>query len=241
VDGFILIPATGKNHDIRYIQNKDTPCVLIDRLIENCAADAVLVDNIGGSFAAVSHLIESGVQKIGFIGGDQNLTPARERYAGYKNALKKHGIEIDETIIRFGDFHVESGYSCMEELLSIPDPPNHIFIANYYMHLGATKFLIESDSPQVSSVHLSSFDDMGLPPFLGFNVISVAQPIEEIGKKAASLLLSRIAGADIPFPQTLRLPTKIIEHTDNRRRFLWKSSSKENRKTDFRAECPRLA
>lgn len=210
VDGIIIIPATGQGEHYRHLRDMNMPVVLVDRLVDNFDADAVLVDNINGSYMAVEYLINHGHRRIGFIGGDMRISSARERYEGYKRALKDYCIPVEEEIIKFGDFHVQGGYEIVKELMDLQNPPEHIFISNYYMHVGATKYLIENQNILRKPVSIASFDDMELSSILGFCSVRIRQPMMEIGCKAAQLLLSRIRNEDVCFPQIIRLKSGLI-------------------------------
>jgi len=210
VDGVIIIPATSEGKHYRQLKDMNMPVVLIDRLVNNFEADAVLVDNINGSYTAVEHLINNGNKRIGFIGGDISLTSAGERYEGYKRALSDYCIPLENEIIKFGDFHVSGGYKLMQELMSLPVPPPYVFIANYYMHVGATKFLIEHRGLLSHSVSIASFDDMELSAILGFCKVRIAQPMMDIGCRAAQLLMARINREERAVPEIVRLKTSLI-------------------------------
>jgi LacI family transcriptional regulator len=209
VDGVIIIPSTNQGQHFGKSVDPGIPVVFVDRMVDGFAADVVLVDNINGAYSIVEYLIKEGDRRIGFIGGDLKITPAHERYAGYKRALEDYHIPVEENIIKFGDFHTGSGYKLMGELMEQSDPPSIVFIANYFMHIGATKYLIDNNGQLRFSVSIASFDDMELSSILGFSRLTVVQPMHEMGVKTAQLLLSRINGDDIPFPQTIRLKTSI--------------------------------
>ena len=215
VDGVIIIPATGEGRHFNQLKDMEMPVVLADRLVENFAADAVPVDNINGSYTAVEYLINRGQKRIGFISGDMRLTSAKERYDGYLRALNEYCIPMEEEIVKFGDFHIQSGYDIMKELMEVNNPLYHVFIANYYMHVGATKYLIEHRESLKHQVSIASFDDMELSSILGFCDITIGQPMMEIGSKAAQLLLSRINCEEMDFPEIIRLKTRLItkQHT----------------------------
>lgn len=210
VDGMIIIPATGEGKHFGQLKDLDMPVVLVDRLVKDFQADAVLVDNINGTYSAIEHLISQGHRRIGFIGGDLRITSARERYEGYKRALTDYRISLEDDIVKFGDFHIEGGYKLMEEMVKSNCPPSYVFISNYYMHVGATKYLIEHGVTPGQSVTIASFDDMELSSILGFCKIRIAQPMMEIGSKAAEMLLSRINGEYDGETRIMRLKTQLI-------------------------------
>jgi LacI family transcriptional regulator len=210
VDGIIIIPCSDKGEHFTRASVSGMPIVLADRLTDDFLYDAVLVDNINGCYTAVEHLINKGSRRIGFIGGDIRLTSAKERYQGYIRALEDYRIPIDESIVKFGDFHVQSGYSLMKELMQGANIPQYVFAANYYIHVGATKYLIESGCSIQDKVSLASFDDMELSSILGFCKLRVRQPVLEIGSRAAQLLISRINGEEFLSPQVIRLKAELV-------------------------------
>ncbi|MCX7711155.1 MAG: LacI family transcriptional regulator [Clostridia bacterium] len=209
VDGMIVIPASNEGSHFNLFKESRIPVVLVDRLVEGFQADAVLVDNINGCYSAVEYLINKGHRRIGFIGGDMRLTSARERYEGYTRALADYCIPIEDCIIKFGDFHAQSGYEMMKQLMHGENPPEYVFISNYFMHIGATKYLMEKNSQLNHKVSIASFDDMELTSILGFCDVIVDQPISEIGYKAAELLMERMNGTDSIFPQIVRFKTNL--------------------------------
>ncbi len=203
VDGAIIIPGSSLGSHFSLFQDK--PIVLVDRTVDDFEADAVLSDNFRGTYDAVQYSINKGAERIGFLGGDMDLTSARERYEGYLAALKDNGLEPDESIILFGDYHTQSGFLLMKSLMEHSNPPEHIFIANYFMHLGAARYLLESPGGS-EGLHILSFDDLPLASFFPYSSIIVAQPMEEIGRKAADILIQRIQGLE-DAPRIIRLPT----------------------------------
>lgn len=203
VDGAIIIPGSCLGSHFSLFNEK--PIVLIDRMVDDFKTDAVLSDNYKGTYDAVQYSVDKGAKRIGFLGGDMNLTSARERYEGYLAALKDNNLAIDESIILFGDYHSRSGYVLMRTLMEQPAPPEHIFISNYFMHLGAARYLLESGT-DAKGLHILSFDDLPLAAFFPYSSIIVAQPMEEIGQKAADLLIKRIHGLKDD-PRIIRLPT----------------------------------
>ena len=219
VDGIIWIPASSDGRHAREVRNTGIPIIAVDRMPDGGGIDAVLVDNTGGSREAVNHILDSGYSRVGFIGGDMSLTSARERYEGYCLALAEQSIPLEKEIIRFGDFHVQSGYDLMAELSALDRPPEYVFIANYYMHIGAAKYLAEvQDGGRERSARIAHFDDMEITSLLGFSSLTIRQPMEEIGLSAAGLLIERIetpeCGGAAASAETniIRLATRLIEH-----------------------------
>ena len=210
VDGLIVIPSGSSGLHFEAAVRRGIPLVLVDRTVEDFSSDAVLVDNINGTYQAIEVLLLKGNTRIGFLGGDQGLTSARERYDGYRRALDDYRVPLDESLVRFGDFHTASGFQLMRELMEQDDPPPWVFVSNYFMHIGATRFLMENRNrlPVVPSI--VSFDEMELSFSLGYCRMIVRQPIREIGTRAAEFLLSRISGEFTGAPRLARLKTELV-------------------------------
>ncbi|MDC7242316.1 MAG: LacI family DNA-binding transcriptional regulator [Spirochaetales bacterium] len=205
VDGAIIIPGSSRGEHFSLME--DTPVVLVDRLVEGFTSDAVLSDNFQGSYDAVRQAVDMGARAIGFLGGDKDLTSARERFEGYAQACRDLGVAFNEETVLFGDYHEDSGYRLMKQLMESDGAPDYVFISNYFMHVGAARYLLESgrDFP---GLHVLSFDDLPLAAFFPCISLIIAQPMEEIGRKAADLLLKRIDGSTEK-RQTFRLPTSM--------------------------------
>ena len=206
VDGIILIPESDRGDHLR--TTDPLPLVLVDRTVDDPAYDAVLADTYCGTFEAVNLALDEGAERIGFIGGDIHLSTARERYEGYKDALTARNLVPREQDILFGDYHEESGYRLMRELMEQTDFPRYVFISNYFMHLGAARYLLENTA-LYEGLHILSFDDMPLASFFPYSSVIVAQPMVEMGRRAAQLLLKRIGGDRKDFPLTVKLHTSL--------------------------------
>lgn len=211
VDGMIIIPSSREGSHFRRLQEMGIPVVLVDRLVEGFSSDAVLVDNFDGAYRAVDYLIQSGQRRFAYIGGDLSLSNFQERYDGFRSALSDRGVPLEEEFVRLGDTHIDSGYRLARELFSSPDCPRQVFIANYYLHVGAVRRLGELDDSLRRGIEISSFDDMTLSSVLGFSGLTVKQPMSRIGREAAGLLMKRIEGDGDGFPRLVRLPTRLVK------------------------------
>jgi LacI family transcriptional regulator len=214
VDGILIIPVGSKCAHYAVLKEHDIPFIAMDRVPEDIETDAVLVNNIDASRRITEAVIQKGHTRIGFIGGNMDLTSAKERYEGYRQALKNYHIPYDDSIVQFGDFHIQSGADCAKRLLELSRPPDFLYIANFYMHIGAVKYLMRLPRRGGDLIpRIASFDEMEITSALGFSDISAAQPMEQIGREAAALILRRIQNDTAAFPKVIRLPATLIDHT----------------------------
>ena len=212
VDGAIVIPGVGRGSHFGMFRDAGVPIVLVDRMVEDYRCDAVLVDNEDAVYRAVSTLWLAGHRDFGFIGGQSHITTAAERYQGFVRAIRDSGGRINPELTRFGDFHTESGYHLFKELMGLPQPPRTVVIANYFMQIGALRYAARHRDQLPPDLFLASFDDSDLAAVAGIPSLSISQPIDDIGRRAADILVSRLRGTVSGPPRIERLATEIIEN-----------------------------
>ena len=92
VDGILLTKACGRLPADLHAQLKASrvPVVQLMRLGTGLRSDVVTVDEEGGAYEAVTHLLRLGYTRIGMLNGP-NVSTSRRRLAGYRQALESHG------------------------------------------------------------------------------------------------------------------------------------------------------
>jgi LacI family transcriptional regulator len=210
VGGLIISPAPVSDYqELDRLRQQNIPIILLDRCADGFEFDTVRVDNVQGSFMAVSHLLEQGYTRIALIGGTADLTTARERHEGYQKALEAAGIPLDKTLVKHGDYKKESGYRLARDLMSLREPPQAIFAANNLMTLGTLQALQEMQVRIPQDVALVGFDDMPWSGQLCPPLTAVAQPTYDLGREAGRLLLRRMHDHDAA-NQSIVLQTRLI-------------------------------
>lgn len=210
VDGIIVMPVGDSGDHIRQVQESGMPIVLMDRLVNNWQCDGVVSDNVNGAYQAVAAIINRGHKRIGIVAGPQNIYTARERLEGYKRALKDYNLEFDNNLIFYSDLTYESAAVAVSEFLKSNDPPTAIFTSNYETTIGATKFILDRNLVIGEDISLFGYDQMELTQIIRPPISLVIQPIEEMGKRVAELLVSRMKGDYTGFPVISRLKNEIL-------------------------------
>ena len=210
VAGLILVPTSSVDTSgLDRLKRVGIPVVLFDRTVNGLQVDVVKVDNQRGAYEAVQHLIDLGSRRIGTLTGATHLSTGDERYRGYREALTRAKLPIDETLVKYGDFRTESGYRLTHELMAMPCPPDAIFAANNMMTLGALRALRELDIRIPEQIRLVGFDDMPWSSELYSSLTSVSQPTYELGREAVQLLMNRIAQPNAAY-RTVTLQTELV-------------------------------
>jgi LacI family transcriptional regulator len=207
VAALIVVPSAGSEYGyLRAERRHGLPLVFLDRPPNRLAADAVLTANFDGAVQGVSHLLESGHRRVGFIGDvPTTLYTRRERFRGYRHALDTAGIPIDPDLVEHGHHENDAAEATMR-LLQSPAPPTAIFAANNLASMGVVMALTRAHRRDIAVV---GFDDFTFADLFEPGITVVAQDAEQLGAAAAELVLSRLDG-DRTKARTTVLPTQLI-------------------------------
>ncbi len=214
VDG-VIVATTFKDSSF-YDQPRfaKTPLVFIDRLLPLFNTNYVVIDNYGGSLEVVTYLIKKGSKKIACL----SITPSylstiEDRVNGYKDALLKNKLKQDDSLIkliRFENINEDVDNALKELLTSHPDL-DAVYALNNHIATALLKTIRKKEFEKHSDrLRIASFDDIELFNIIDKKVVSVSQPIEEIGKNASLLMLDIIDGKQLNKSNVV-LATKVIE------------------------------
>ena len=185
------------------------PVVTVDRSLAHTVMDKVEVDNLHGAFEAVEFLVQRGHTRIGLIAGVPNVSTSRERRQGYEEGLAAHNIPSRAEYIRIGDYKQASGRVLAEELLALSAPPTALFVANNLMAVGAIEAIHQRNLKIPGDVAVIGFDDLPWAEALDPPLTVIRQPVYEVGRVAAELLLKRLNDPKRPATH-LKLSPKLV-------------------------------
>lgn len=191
VDGVIVPPVSANDSEVQRLVESDIAVVCVDRLLRDTRVDTIISDNRKGAHEAVSHLIDQGHERIGFIGGIPQISTSTERREGYEQALRDHGLPIDNELIKEGDSRRELGRHLTEQLLKLDCPPTALFTGNNLTTLGALSALNMHDVLVPDEMALVGHDDVPWAMALNPPPTVIDQPAYEIGRRAAEILFER--------------------------------------------------
>jgi LacI family transcriptional regulator len=208
VDGIVLAPTSHPERKVlNYLAASKLPAVLVDRVLPD-PFDQVGVENIESTATLVSHLVQHGHRRIGFIAGAAAVPTSAERVQGYELALARAGIPMDPSLLRHGQSLIEPAHAVTRELLALASPPSAIVAANNMMTIGAVRAIRDAGLSIPQQIALVGFDDFDWADYFEPRLTVMAQPGREIGLKAVRLLLRRMKNASAK-PQVVRLTPEI--------------------------------
>ena len=200
-DGVIIVaPVAGEF-------NIDAPIVSIDPLASNPNYPAVHATNYLGAMEAMAYLLGLGHRRIGFISGRAELESSNRRLMGYRDALEKAGLPVDETLIASGDYTTETGVSGARTLLALEQAPTAIFASNDQMAMGVFQVAAEMGLRIPEDLSVIGFDNITESKYMGLTTVD--QFISEMGYVATQMLIKLINGIELE-DQTYRMQTRLV-------------------------------
>lgn len=209
VDGVIVPPVSMEDPAVKRLLESDIAVVCVDRRMKNTRVDTILSDNRKGAYEAVTHLIDLGHERIGFIGGISHISTLTDRREGYERALRDHNLAVDPALIKEGEYRRERGKRHTKDLLDLDRPPTAIFTGNNLATLGTLSALNQRDVAVPSEMALVGYDDVPWAQALNPPPTVIDQPGYEMGSRAAELLLQRLNDPDRS-PTVVTLQPKLI-------------------------------
>ena len=207
-DGLLLILPRHPEAYLQVLRQRRFPYVLVDHQGIDNRGPAVGATNWQGAFDATKYLIDLGHRRIGFITGDREMGCATDRLAGYRAALEHCGLPADPALTREGDFFQIRGYTAANELLALPEPPTAIFASNDVMAFGVMEAVRDHHLRIPDDISIVGFDDVPQATQVHPPLTTVHQPLEQMGRAAARLLLEIIQEPDRP-PPRIELATEL--------------------------------
>ncbi|WP_395359093.1 LacI family DNA-binding transcriptional regulator [Streptomyces sp. YH02] len=211
VDGVLLVSVHAADPLPDQVRALGLPAVLNGRRTEDERVAFVDSDNTGAGRAAVAHLAARGRRAVATITGPLDMYVARCRLDGYREGLAEAGLAADDGLVATGDFTEEGGRRAMRELLDRRPDLDAVFAASDVMAAGARGVLREAGRRVPEDVALVGVDDSAVARHMDPPLTSVRQPIEEMGRTMARLLLQEIAAPSEPDEQPRQmLPTELV-------------------------------
>jgi LacI family transcriptional regulator len=207
----ILAGISKQTHTFQHLQeviNADIPLVLYDRPCPSLPCDQVVSDDYLGAFKAVEYLIQTGCKRIMFFSSPMQLEVAHRRYQGWRDALQRYGMPIDEEMIVTCDSRAQAIIET-PMILKQADKPDAIFCVNDDCASGVlyAAQILGLNIPQDLSI--CGFSNAPLCRNTFPMLTTVEQHGVEIGKHAIIRLLKRLNG-DERIAQTEMIATDLI-------------------------------
>ena len=192
LDGMLLLKTKFNDANIPVLAESGFPFVLVNHKKNSQNINFVDSRNIKGAKMAVEYLYEKGHLKIAFVEGSLDETNAKDRLKGYEEAIRELDLENRNEWIVNGDFDKDKAYMETDKLLNCRERPTAIFCSDDYMAIGVMERIKEFGLSVPEDIAIIGFDDIEIGAYVKPSLTTIRQPLHELGKTAAEVLLKII-------------------------------------------------
>ncbi|MGB0100686.1 MAG: LacI family DNA-binding transcriptional regulator [Nocardioides sp.] len=206
VDAVLVLSLKPSPEELERLFRLGRPVTIVGADLPGWAT--VRIDDEDAATTATQHLLDLGHERIAYVGGATegvlDFTAPSARLSGYRTALERAGVPVPG-LEYDGGFNVDGGLQAARAALERPDRPTAIFAASDEMAIGALRAARELGLRVPEDVSVIGIDDHEMSSY--FDLTTVAQPVHEQGRIAATQVLAALAGSE---PRQVILPTELV-------------------------------
>ncbi len=189
VDGFILMTASRKQSHIKALAEIGAPFIVWGVPTPGSTYSSVSGDNFTGGRLAAEHLLRSGRQRIGFLGGPPDEVEVQQRYKGFESAMQAVCCALDPNRVVYGDYSHTSGITAMKRLLQQSPDLDAVFVNSDLMAIGAINVIQSLGKRVPEDIAVVGYDDLSIAAYNNLPLTTVRQNIPLAGKLLAQNLV----------------------------------------------------
>lgn len=184
---------------IALVREGAVPAVVFGRPVAEIEDACVVMNNERGGVLATQHLLDHGHRHVAHVTGPLSFPDARDRLHGYRRTLEAAGIPYVDRYVVESTFLETGGARAVARLLDRAPEITAIFFGNDQMAAGGMRTLREHGRDVPRDVSVVGFDDVFLAEYLAPTLTTVRQPLVDMGRAAARMLLARLgyAGGEV--------------------------------------------
>lgn len=208
VDGIVVIGLQPTAAETAWLGRHAPPVSLVGSEVPGWPS--VRIDDHGAATTAMEHLTDLGHRRIGYVGLSLDayvFSTPQERLRGYREHLTAHGLRSDPAWEVAGEFRRDTAEEGALRMLAREDRPTAVFAASDEMAFGVLSAAQQLGLRVPEDLSVIGIDDHEMAGYL--DLTTVAQPVLDLGRSAAHLLLRRLAGDTDPSTDGLLLPTRL--------------------------------
>ena len=216
VDGFLLLNTAADDIAV------PVPVVAISAHIAIENVTNIILDHHRAAELALTHLYELGHRRIAFIRGPHAIPDAEFRWEGIQQVAREIDLKLDPALtvrIDAASWSMETGYhpmapeigyKPMQALLDKTRDFTAIFCFNDIAAIGAIRALKDAGLTVPGDVSVVGFDDIQSAAYSTPSLTTVRQPLREMGKCGARVLLDRIADREKEYPGEIVMAPELV-------------------------------
>lgn len=189
LDGIILSPPLADSTTVLdLLEESQILAVTIGTQHTDIDVLSVQIDDYQAAFAMTDYIISLGHRRVGFIAGNPAQQSTGLRLAGFRDAMARAGIAVNDELIAQGFFTYRSGLEASESLLSLDEPPTAIFASNDDMAAATVAAAHRRHIDIPGELTVCGFDDTLLATTIWPEITTIRQPIVDMSHRAIEML-----------------------------------------------------
>lgn len=217
VAGIVFMGWQLKPETVQVINRLSTQVVMMNRNASGLTVPTVSIDNFWAAYQMTNYLISKGHRKIAFFRNSVDIDACGvEQYSGFERALAEAGMEIDRSLVKYGEFSEERSYNLMVELTEQGNLPTAVFATSDIMAIGVINALKDHGYNVPEDVSVVGFNDVEMASSYRPALTVIHQPLRAMGMEAVKMIIDsrnkKEEGRDMENDgRTVILPHKLIE------------------------------
>ncbi|NWL87066.1 LacI family transcriptional regulator [Paenibacillus sp. 79R4] len=210
-DGILVISQSdADNTFIYHVKKANIPLVVLNRQLEDSSIMNVVASDRIGVKEAMEYAISQGHRRLAMIEGRPDFKSASERKQGFIDSMLAKQIPVKSEYFTAGDYTVESGFSAMNILLSLPEPPSMVLCSNDNMAIGAMNACYARGVAIPEQMSLIGFDDIVFAKYTNPALTTIHRPIADISKLGTQKLIELMNAPKETSTEQLFVKTQLI-------------------------------
>jgi len=211
VEGLIISPVyrlATEDRVYRELRANGTPTVILGHTAPFCSTFLnVACDDHAGAYASTRHLLQAGHKRIAFFAGPPVTPWTRERFEGYRRALRESYLEVDDRLVFQAGRTIEDGAKAALQMINEGQVPTAIQCVNDMVAVGAVETLLQQGYRVPEDISVSGFGNVLLSEHFRVPLTTVRQPKFHLGQAAMDVLMQLLKGQN---PEPKRIPAELV-------------------------------
>ena len=189
-DGVVIASVNFDSPLVHELISSDVPVVTIDYTFDNISS--VISDNIEGTYALASYLLDNGHRRIAFIHGELTSV-TKKRIVGFNKALGERGVTVPSEYVIEARYHdAKAAGSATRILMELPEPPTAIMYPDDISFLGGKAELTKRGLRIPEDISVCGYDGIRLAGLMQPPLTTWQQDAVMIGKESVRKLVESI-------------------------------------------------
>src|SRR5579883_1415494 len=210
LEGVILLPPLSDHAvALRKLHEAAIPIVRIAPRQNVGATPSIAIDDYSAARQVTAHLIGLGHKRIGFLLGAPEHGATEQRYLGFIDEMRAHGLGVDFDLVQTGNFVFQDGLICAERMLGHRHPPTAVFASNDDMAAAVISMGRRLGLSLPGELSVAGFDDAPIATMVSPELTTVRQPVRAMARAAVDLII-RLEPRRHGWPE--RMPRQLLKH-----------------------------